>query len=163
MGLADRMIVSNTTPLINLAGVGLLDLLPALYGTITIPDAVWHEYRAGMKPNDPNLEALAWLKIESGVVRDPSLPGRLGAGEAEVISLALDRSVDTILLDEAYGRQIAKRLGLPVSGTLGTLIGAKRQGLIPKVQPMIDALIAQGRWISPQLREHVLQVAGESP
>jgi predicted nucleic acid-binding protein len=39
--------VSNTTPLINLVGVGLLDLLPPLYGAVWIPTAVHAEYVAG--------------------------------------------------------------------------------------------------------------------
>jgi uncharacterized protein len=46
-------VVSNTTPLINLVGVGLLDLLPGLYGTVLIPDAVQGEYDAGKSAADP--------------------------------------------------------------------------------------------------------------
>jgi uncharacterized protein len=34
------LVVSDTTPLINLAGVGLLDLLLSLYGAVSIPRAV---------------------------------------------------------------------------------------------------------------------------
>jgi hypothetical protein len=37
-------VVCNTSPLIKLAGVGLLDLLPQLYGAIWIPEAVRDEY-----------------------------------------------------------------------------------------------------------------------
>jgi predicted nucleic acid-binding protein len=48
-------VVSNTTPLINLVGVGLLDVLPGLYGTVWIPDAVVAEFSAGAKPGDPDL------------------------------------------------------------------------------------------------------------
>jgi predicted nucleic acid-binding protein len=37
------MTVSNTSPIINLACIGRLDLLPALFGEIVIPDAVFYE------------------------------------------------------------------------------------------------------------------------
>ena len=40
-------VVSDTTPLINLVGVGQLELLPALYGAVTIADMVRDEYFAG--------------------------------------------------------------------------------------------------------------------
>jgi len=36
-------VVSNTSPIINLANVGQLDLLNQLYGDIIIPQAVFHE------------------------------------------------------------------------------------------------------------------------
>ena len=36
-------IVSNASPLINLARIGQLDLLRQLYGELLIPEAVWHE------------------------------------------------------------------------------------------------------------------------
>jgi hypothetical protein len=37
-------VVSNTTPLINLAGVGLLELLPDRYGAVTVAELVIDEY-----------------------------------------------------------------------------------------------------------------------
>jgi predicted nucleic acid-binding protein len=36
-------VVSNASPLINLARIGQLNLLPRLYGELAIPDAVWRE------------------------------------------------------------------------------------------------------------------------
>src|SRR2546422_922001 len=64
-------VVSNTTPVINLVGVGYLHLLPALYGTVTIADAVRDEYVAGKSPTDPNLDSLPWLQVVSAVPLDP--------------------------------------------------------------------------------------------
>ncbi len=37
------IIVSNTSPLTNLASIGQLDLLRRLYSRINIPDGVWDE------------------------------------------------------------------------------------------------------------------------
>ena len=36
-------VISNASPLINLARIGKLDLLHELYGDLIIPEAVWHE------------------------------------------------------------------------------------------------------------------------
>jgi uncharacterized protein len=47
--------VTNTTPLITLAGVGLLDLLPLLYGKVWAPRIVLDEYQAKAPPTEPDL------------------------------------------------------------------------------------------------------------
>jgi uncharacterized protein len=56
---------------------------------------------------------------------------------------------------------MALQRGLPVVGTLGVLLAAKQTGLLPAIQPIIDAMLAQGRRISPALRAQVLSAAGE--
>jgi predicted nucleic acid-binding protein len=73
-------VVSNTTPLINLVGVGRLDLLRTLYGTVTIAGVVRDEFEAGKASSDPNLTSLAWIQIVTAKI-DASLPQQLGAGE----------------------------------------------------------------------------------
>jgi uncharacterized protein len=155
-------VVSNTTPLIKLVGVGLLDLLPTLYHEIHVPEAVFTEYRAGraQHPGSPDLATLSWIIVHT-VAPDPAVPTSLDLGEAQTIALARALSARRILLDERRGRAVAERLGLPVIGTMTVLIEAKRQGHISLVAPIIDQMIAQGRRISPQLRAEVLRRAGE--
>ncbi len=82
-------VVSNTSPLINLVGVGCLDLLPQLYSDIWIPDLVLSEYRANMAAGDPDLRIIPWLMVQP-VAPDPSLRAlrTLGVGAAAVITLA---------------------------------------------------------------------------
>jgi len=154
-------VVSNTTPLINLVGVGLLDLLPGLYGAVTIADAVRDEYTVGKSKTDPDLNLLPWLQIVTSVTIHASLPSALGAGEAATLSLALAVNARAVLLDETYGRRVARKLGLPVVGTLGVLLAAKQDGLLPAVAPVIEQMIQQGRHISTQLKAQVLRAAGE--
>ena len=163
MAASQAPVISNTTPLINLVGVRHLDLLPALYGTITIANAVLNEYVAGKAPGDPDLASQTWLHIAPDVSRHVSLPPHLGAGEAATLSLALTINARSVLLDEAYGRRIAQTLGLPVVDTLGVLLAAKQAGYLPAVGPVIDDMIRQGRRISQRLRAHLLRAAGESP
>jgi len=161
MAEPDRPVVSNTTPLINLAGVGLLDLLPDIYGTITISAVVRAEYAAGMRPGEPLLDQLPWLRIVELVHFDPSLPHNLDHGEAATIRLALAIHADAVLLDEQLARRVAVAHGLPIVGTLGVLLVARQTNLIPAIRPVIDQMIAQGRRISPALRAMLIRAAGE--
>lgn len=158
--LARKPVVTNTTPLITL--VGLLDLLPSLYGEIWAPEAVHREYQRGQvrQPNSPDLDTLAWLSVHVAPA-DALVPVTLDSGEAEAIALARASSPHLLLLDEQRGRNVAIRLGIPVAGSLTVLLEAKQQGLLTAVAPVVDQMIAQGRRISPALRARVLKQAGE--
>jgi predicted nucleic acid-binding protein len=158
---SQQPVVSNTTPVINLVGVGHLDVLPALYGTVTIADVVRDEYVAGKSTADPNLDSLSWLQIVSSAPLDPSLPPQLGAGERATLSLASALAARAVLLDEAYGRRLARSRGLPVVGTLGVLLAAKQAGHLGAIKPIVEEMIRQGRRISQRLMAQVLRAAGE--
>lgn len=157
-----RPVVSDTTPLIALAGVGLLDLLPRLYGAVSIPEAVMTEYQNGVGPGDPILTELAWINVVP-VTPSPGLPDPESNGEAAAITLAFTSNARLILLDDKAARRIADKLGLHTAGTLGLLLTAKRAGLIAAVAPIVDEMIAQGRHIGDRLRVNVLHAAGERP
>jgi predicted nucleic acid-binding protein len=65
-------------------------------------------------------------------------------------------------MDERRGRVLAANYGLSVTGLLGVLLQAKRNGFIPAVKPMIDQLIEEADFrVSSQLYETVLQTADE--
>jgi uncharacterized protein len=160
--LSPDPVVSNTTPLIVLVGVGLLDLLRTLYQEIHIPEAVFTEYQTGRAryPASPDLAPLSWLNVHT-VAPDPAIPASLDAGEAQAIALARSLHARLILLDERRGRAVAEQLGLPVAGSLTVLLEAKRQGHVRLIAPILDQMIAQGRRISQRLRAEVLKRAGE--
>lgn len=162
--MADVPVVSNTTPIIKLAGVGLLDVLAKIYGNIWIPHGVRDEYEAKSTPSDPKLGTLPWLSVH-GVTPDQRVAARagLGAGEIEAISLAIVVGARAILLDDRLARKTAAALGLPVVGTLAVLVRAKREGHILAVGPLIDLMMVQGRYVSEALRAQVLREAGERP
>jgi predicted nucleic acid-binding protein len=104
-------IVSNASPLINLARIGQLDLLQQLYGQLTIPEAVWHEVvvEGAGQPGAKAVEAASWIQIQPVTNRElvQSLRQELDAGEAEAIALALemksDPHQDQILAQHAVG------------------------------------------------------------
>ncbi len=62
-----------------------------------------------------------WVEIRSVISAVNPLLMRLDIGEREAIQLALEKGVDTVLIDETEGRQLAESLHLEVRGTLGIL------------------------------------------
>lgn len=159
--LAELPLVVDTGPLITLVGVKLHDLLPQLYGELLVPEQVLAEYQMGIQPSDPDLRALPWLQI-CPITIEPRLLDDLDAGEAAAISLAQARGAPAVLLDDRAGRRVARERGLLVVGTLAVLLRAKAARLIPAVGPVMNTMIAQGRFISPTLRAQVLAAADEA-
>ena len=160
------IVVSNTSPVTNLALIGRLDLLEQLYGALMIPDAVWQELvvKGAHLPSAQQIERASWLSVRTVTNRELVLSLRqdLDAGEAEAIALAMEMNADLLLIDERIGRESAQYLGVPYMGLIGVLVQCKQRGLIPQVRPIIDALRLQaGFWISDALYQRVLHDAGE--
>lgn len=155
-------VVSNTTPLISLADIGLLWVLNELYGEIRIPEAVMNEIISD--PARSEVSSSGWIKV----CPVPESPGkriyssRLHAGEVGTIILAETLHADLVLMDDNAAKKTAKYLGMKVTGTLGVIMRAKREGLIDAVEPYIRALIEDGMYISPKIIDYVLTESGES-
>lgn len=162
------IIISDTSPLSNLALVNGLFLLKEIYQTVVIPQTVAEELSkaGGEDQRIINVLLLDWVEIRQStnlkLIAELQNDYLLDRGEAEAIALALEFKADELLIDERLGRREAIRLGLSITGVLGVLLIAKRRGLIPAVQPVMDALIAEaGFRVSQQLYKDVLNAAGE--
>ena len=156
-------VVSNTSPLLNLAIVDQLVLLRRQFGEVLIPKAVLDELKVGEeRPGSQAIrEAISsgWIQTQE-VNNEPLaqlLKQTLDRGEAEAIALSIELKSDWTLLDEREGRKVAKSLGLKVTGILGILLRAKQVGEIESLQPVIDDLINKaGFRIAPELLAQVL-------
>jgi len=160
------IVVSNTSPVINLAIVNQLNLLPQLYGKVVIPQAVYDEIvlEGAGQAGAEEVEQSAWIEVRQVTNRPlvTSLESDLDLGEAEAVVLAVELKAELLLIDERKGRAIADRLGANSIGLLGVLVKAKHDGLIPAVGPVMDSLMTKaGFWISQELYDHILQVSGE--
>lgn len=160
------IVVSNTSPLTNLAAIGQFNLLQKLFGEIYIAAGVWTELNAfgQMWPGSQDTAAAPWI-IQHSVQNQQlvlALRRDLDRGEAESIALGMELNADVILLDEKDGRSAAKRMGLQPMGVLGILLSAKRNGYISVVKPHMDTLRQQaGFYLSQPLYDEVLKIAKE--
>jgi predicted nucleic acid-binding protein len=104
-----------------------------------------------------------WLeKIRADIPLDPLLAAELGPGEAEVIAAGYHLNARFVLLDERRARRIAEQAyHLRVKGSAGILVAAKRAGLVPRVRPLLEAMIDHGYFLSGRLLERALREAGE--
>lgn len=163
------IVVSDTSPITNLAAIGQLNLLKGLYTCIIIPIAVYNEMVTIGKPVPGAMEVqtLPWIQTQVVADRQRAIAIResqenIDLGEAEAIALALELKADLLLMDERRGRIVATNYGLQVTGLLGVLVQAKRNNLIQCVKPLIDQLIEQADFrVSSQLYSTILQIAGE--
>ena len=89
------------------------------------------------------------------------LATNLGKGESEAIAIAHERGT-LLILDDRLARRHAGLIGVEVTGTLGVLLRAKRDGHIPRVSPLLSRLTELGFHLSSQTRQAVLNLAGES-
>lgn len=160
-----RRMISNTTPLVYLHRIRLLHLLRDLYGAVWIPGEVATELRQGLleEADVPHVFDYPWIEVHD--TREATWLARmpdLGAGEAGVMALALaERTPCTVIVDDQLGRQIARALGLQVTGTAGVLVKAKKVGMIPQVRPCLQALVLAGFYLRAQVIDMVCAEAGE--
>jgi uncharacterized protein len=156
-------VVANTTPIISLASIGRLDLLERLFGHVLIAEAVYRELKA--KPSYGYAQVdCPFIEVRpiQGRLYKPLLLNQLDAGEAETILLAQEINADFVIIDENIGYRFATSAGLTVVRTLSLLLRAKDKGYIEQVAPLLDEMIAKGRWYSETVRRAVLERAGES-
>ena len=150
--------VINTTPLISLAAIDKLSLLDELFENIYIPNAVFKEATRKGKKNAIVIED--WGKGRTVGITDIKAKSAfeltLDEGEAEVIVLAQEVDAELVIIDEDKARKVANLNGLKVTGTIGVLLDAKKQGKIPLLKPFLDRLMVNGIYISENLYENAL-------
>lgn len=158
--------IVNTTPLINFAQIGRLDLLQSLYRELWVPMAVIDEITAkqAVFPRVNDVLGASFIRrceplkpiVFSGLQQE------LHAGEAGCLAVAFETPAPFLILDDAFARRVAKEHQVPFTGTIGCLLEAKRRGLIPKLSPILEAIRIHARfWINDQLRREALMLAGE--
>jgi len=162
------IVVSDTSPIINLAAINQLELVPALFHQVVIPPAVFHEIvvqGAGL-PGSTEIQQANWIDVQA--CSDFQLLASIKAqkdihlGKAEALCRALELHADAILLDDAAGRDLARYYQLPFIGVLGILLKAKTLGHITAVGPLMDQLQEDANFfIHKHLYSEVLRLADE--
>lgn len=150
-----RVIVCDTGPLLHLSEAGAMHLLP-LAGEINISPMVASEFESnaqGWKPPQ-------WVKIleldkaAKQRVTDWIVSRKIDAGEAEALSLALQRQADWLLTDDTLARQFAESLGLEVHGSIGLILWNVAVGNIKGQEQalnLLDGLAQSSLWVSERV------------
>jgi len=156
------IVIADSTCLISLAHISKFDLLKELFGKIVVPQAVFDEvvYMGGNRPGQNELRNSSWVEVIT--IKDrlavEALTTDLGRGEAEVIVLAKETKANLVVLDDGKARSKAKAMGLEVTGTIGILLYAAKEGWI-RFSPIFDSLLASGFRLKKTEYERILELA----
>ncbi len=136
-----KIAVSNSSPLILLAKINMLEILSYFFEKILIPPEVYHEVvEIGIEQGQGDAylvkdfveKKIIEIKSPKEMNIQPFTNNSLHQGELEVIKLAYSIPTKIILLDDEEARIFGRSLGLKVKGTLGLLIDYRREGKIEK-------------------------------
>jgi predicted nucleic acid-binding protein len=153
------IVISDTTPLRYLIEIAQIDILPALFGQIIIPQAVFNELHDPKTPQmikDWFAKRPAWLEVRT-LSRPPDISlSSLDYGEREAITLALELNADAVLIDDKDARIAAKTRALAVLPTLAILELAAQKNLLD-LPDIFDRLSKTTFRAKPELFEQALE------
>ena len=155
--------VLDASVAIGLSKIGRFSLLQKIFGKVAVAETVLHEVLAkeGL-PGAPEIkEAIdaGWVEVVA-VETDPGF-SNLGAGEAATLTYA-HKTGALALLDDQIARSHASTHQMHVSGTVGVLIAAKREGFENAIAPLLDELRRRDFHLSNKVIQDALAEAGES-
>jgi predicted nucleic acid-binding protein len=141
-------IIIDTSSLIALERINLLQILCKIYKEVVIPESVIKEF------GNLSLSCLSIRKVESNLLKLLITDLNLGKGEADVIALASQTGLK-VIIDDLKARKAAENMGLKLTGTIGVLLKAERLGLIASAQEKVRELREKGFYVSEQLLEDI--------
>jgi predicted nucleic acid-binding protein len=150
---------ADTSPVNDPLLIDEIDLLPAIFGHVLLPHAVFQELqhpRTSPVVRQWVANLPGWLEVRALTSAANSELMTLDVGEREAIQLALDLGIRTVLIDEADGRRQAERLHLEVRGTLGILERGAHMGRVDLRQALSKLEHTTFR-MSPAVRAALLE------
>lgn len=149
-----KIIISDTSCLIILSNIGELNLLHQLYGQVTTTIEIAIEFGEALPTwvhvvdvADKHLQRILALQIDKG--------------ESSAIALALETPNSTLILDDYKARKIAEQLGISITGTIGVIIKAKLEGIVPSIKPLLEKIKQTNFRLSTEIELQALKAAGE--
>ncbi len=146
--------IRNTSPLIALDNIGLLELLEGVYSHILVAEEVRNEFGSALP---------CWIEVVGVQNRNliRALQLSIDLGESATLALAMERPGARVILDDLKGRKVAQRLGVPCTGLVGVAIKGKRMGVIESVGSLLTRLKQAGFRLSNAMEREALRLAGE--
>lgn len=159
----NKIVIADAGPLIAISRLHKLDLLPQIFGRVLVTDIVFAECtgRSDFPESSIIRKAVDLNQLELCASPDFSaFTQKIDAGEASAIAVAIDFGCGVIMDDKA-GRRMATNASVPVIGTVGVLVLAKRKNLISLLRPLLERLVSSGYFLSDEIIAAALQVSGE--
>lgn len=156
--------MANASPIIFLARGGYLDFQQVTSNRVLVPMPVALEIRrrGSEDVTARALDATPWLEV----VDPPPVPSvihawDLGPGESAVLAWARAHPGCEAIIDDLAARRCAATLGVPVRGTLGLVLLAKKRGRIPLARPVLLALRQAGMYLSDRIVNDAFAIVDE--
>lgn len=149
-----KTIISDNSCFIILTNIDELELLHKVYGQIITTPDIAIEY-GDILPE--------WVQIISVTdkYKQQLLEMQIDKGESSALALALEIPGSTVILDDYKARKIAERLGITFSGTIGVIIKAKLNGIIPSIKPILEKIKQTDFYLSAEIELQALKEAKE--
>jgi len=149
-----KTIISDTSCLIILSNIGELQLLQKVYGQVFTTVEIAQEF-GEILPE--------WIVIKGAadIYKQQLLELQIDKGESSAIALALEMSNSTLILDDNKARKIANQLGLHVTGTIGIIVRAKLNGIIPSIRPILGKIRQTNFRLTVEIETLALKAAQE--
>lgn len=147
-------IISDTSCFIILSKIEELDLLRKIYGQVITTTEIAEEFKQTLPD---------WVIIEtvSDKYRQRILEMQIDKGESSAIALALETPESILILDDDKARKVARNLDLTYTGTIGIIIKAKLNGIIPSIKPCLEKIKNTNFRVSVELELLALELAKE--
>ena len=160
------IVIADTTPLITLLKIRHLTILRDLYGTVHIPRAVYNELteNTDFSNEAEEIKHCPFLEVHDNISSERvDLLRRatgLDLGESEAIILADASDTKALIIDEAHGRAVAEKMGIPITGVIGVIIAAYKKHILnaEEVKQCIEIMRYSSRFIAESLYELVLSI-----
>src|SRR5512133_499066 len=153
-----ELAVVNASPLICLARAVLVHLLRHAAESVVVPLSVSREIlaRGAHDVTAAFVASTSWLnQVDDPKIPDGILAWDLGAGESAVLAYALDRVGERAIIDDLQARRCAEAHGIPLRGTVGLILRARRLELIPSAREALNLVRQAGLYLSDRVGSEV--------
>jgi len=173
----NKVVVSDSTPLIYLARIGRLSVIREVFKRIFIPKAVFDETVTRGKALNMSDASIIEKDVGVWIIKKQVKPEvdaeyrfldantRLGLGEKEALKLCKQLKAEYFIVDDKEARRVSRILNIKPVGTCGIIVQAWRHGSISSKETLriLDDLVKVGFRIGPRVYRRVLDELGIFP